>query len=418
MSSAPTEVRMDTERLLQRATDLVLRWDRDGALTLKRFAAPDELVLRDGASLAFELLQRLHAPRSPASVVQELASEHRVAEPELRALLDGLVQRGLLEEPGSVDRDRYGALYAGLDIHRAMVLDHPRTSAFRDGIRAAVQPGDVVLDVGCGTGVLSCFAARAGARHVYAVERAEIIELARQVVARNRLGDRVTLIRGDVESVALPEPVDLIVSEWLGHFAVIENMLDSVLVARDRWLRPGGRLLPGAVELWIAPMADRFLVGSLVDCWTRDLYGLDFTPLQQAALGQSAARSVGAQSLLAQPQVVHRIDVAASAAGSMRFAGAATFMATHAARLDGVACHFTAELAPGVTLDTGPHAPSTHWLQHVLPLPPVEVQRGDAIRLELGSRPSDFSRRPEIALDGEIRRQGQTVARLGPRVYL
>jgi protein arginine N-methyltransferase 1 len=97
------------------------------------------------------------------------------------------------------------------------------------------------LDIGCGTGVLSIFAARAGAKHVYGIEFANIADYAKEIIKQNNLTDKVTIIKQKVEEVELPVPkVDIIISEWMGYFLLYESMLDTVLYARDKWLVKDG----------------------------------------------------------------------------------------------------------------------------------------------------------------------------------
>jgi|SRR5450755_4772027 len=131
-------------------------------------------------------------------------------------------------------------MYAEFEVHRTMIRDRVRTEAFRRAINAVVRPGDVVLDVGAGSGILSVFAARAGAGSVYAVERTPIAVLAEQLAAANNVAETVKVFHGDVMDIELPEQVDVIVSEWLGGFGIDEGMLAPVIAARDRWLKPGG----------------------------------------------------------------------------------------------------------------------------------------------------------------------------------
>ena len=122
-----------------------------------------------------------------------------------------------------------------------MLKDTTRTNAYQRAIEG--NPEDfkdkIVLDIGCGTGILSIFAARAGAKHVYAIDNAEIALFAKEIVEENNLTDKITVIKGKMEEVDLPfkeGEIDIIVSEWMGYFLVYEGMLDVVLWARDKYL--------------------------------------------------------------------------------------------------------------------------------------------------------------------------------------
>merc|ERR1712087_601942 len=115
----------------------------------------------------------------------------------------------------------------------------------------------VVLDVGCGTGILSMFAAKAGAAKVIGVDMSSIVDYAKKIVEDNNLSDVVTIIRGKMEEIELPVPkVDIIISEWMGYFLLYESMLDTVLYARDKYLVPGGKMLPDRAELYVAAIED------------------------------------------------------------------------------------------------------------------------------------------------------------------
>ena len=89
-------------------------------------------------------------------------------------------------------------MYAEFEVHRTMIRDRVRTEAFRRAIDAVVRPGDTVLDVGAGSGILSLFAAQAGAARVYAVEQTTIAVLAQQLAAANGFADIVQVIQGDI----------------------------------------------------------------------------------------------------------------------------------------------------------------------------------------------------------------------------
>lgn len=123
-----------------------------------------------------------------------------------------------------------------------MLEDHKRTGAYYRAVmnNAACFKDKVVLDVGTGSGILAIFSALAGARKVYAVEATSMAKMARRLVAHNKLEGVVEVIQGTIETVELPEKVDIIISEWMGYFLLRESMLDSVIVARDKFLKPDG----------------------------------------------------------------------------------------------------------------------------------------------------------------------------------
>ena len=176
-------------------------------------------------------------------------------------------------------------MYAEFEVHRTMICDRVRTGAFRRAIDSVVRPGDIVLDVGAGSGILSVFAARAGAARVYAVERTSAAVLARELAAANGVAEIVRVIHGDVTDVELPERVDVIVSEWLGGFGIDEGMLVPVIVARDRWLKPGGVMIPRLVMAWAALVHDRYL-GEMVEFLRDNPYGLRFDDLVEKTVNE------------------------------------------------------------------------------------------------------------------------------------
>lgn len=143
--------------------------------------------------------------------------------------------------------DYYFESYSNFYIHEEMLKDKVRTQSYRSAIENNPEAfkDKVVLDIGCGTGVLSIFAARAGAKHVYGIDNADIVHYAREIVKQNGFKDQITIIQGKVEEIDLPvDKVDIIISEWMGYFLLYESMLDTVLFARDKWLNPGGIILP------------------------------------------------------------------------------------------------------------------------------------------------------------------------------
>ncbi|KAI0162620.1 S-adenosyl-L-methionine-dependent methyltransferase [Pestalotiopsis sp. NC0098] len=176
----------------------------------------------------------------------------------------------------------YWESYAGNDIHETMLKDTVRTEGYRDFIynNKHLFAGKTVLDIGCGTGILSMFCAKAGAARVISVDASDIIDKARENVITAGLSSVITLVKGKMEEVTLPvDQVDIIVSEWMGYCLLYEAMLPSVLYARDRYLKPDGLLVPSSCNMWIAPVADSEYVMDNVHFW-RDVYGFDMKAMQ------------------------------------------------------------------------------------------------------------------------------------------
>jgi precorrin-6B methylase 2 len=260
--------------------------------------------------------------------------------------------------------------YDGPDVHRILVNDQIRTRAFKESIAATVSNGDVVLDVGAGSGILSLFAAQAGARRVYALERAPgAAAIARQVVAANGLTGVVDVIEADAEAARLPEPVDVLVSEWLGCYGVDENMLAPVLTARDRWLKPGGRMIPSVVTAWLAPVHHEAARDAIA--FRTQPYGLDLSALAPFSLDEAVwlPAGVAESDLRARPEPLWSIDCRTMPAGEARtpYAAELTFRLTGEG-VNGVVAWFSAEMPGTGALTNAPGTPRTHWGQLLFPL--------------------------------------------------
>ncbi len=382
--------------------------DQPGARGLE--ASPDLLDLlalldgrRDARDLAHALRARGRWPQASPALALRLVEE----------ALDRLADAGLLakaeQDVGTPEESADGGGggeggYAHPAVHRLMLQDGPRTAAFARALAAVVRPGDAVLDLGTGSGALAVFAARAGAGRVYAVERTQAARLAREVVARNGVDRVVAVHEGDVRDVALPSRVDVLVSEWLGHFALHEGLWPVVVHARDAWLRMGGTLVPARVRLLVAPFEDPLLRARGPAWWDGRPWGLDLGALGAAERARPLAlvERIEPGALRATPAVVHTLDCARADASAQTFEAEVSFTVERDALLDGVAGWFEADLAPGVTLDTGPAAPATHWRQLLLQVDPVPVAPGDVVVVRLAAGEPGSWGLPSYALELQV----------------
>lgn len=265
--------------------------------------------------------------------------------------------------------------------HAGMLLDDVRVDAYADALRRTVQPGDVVLDVGTGSGVMAMLAARAGARRVFAVDRTGIVELAREHVAANGLAGVVEVIRADIMDLdALPEPPRVVVGEVLGTFAPDEGQ-HRIYASVRRLVRPDAVMIPARYRLALGVAASEGLRNDLARLG--DVHGLRMTGLQRRLTARPAFVDVDPAELLGPETLGDWVDVDAPPP--------ATFTAAvHVARdglLDAVTCGFVAELAPGVELRTAVASKRTCWPQVLFPFAePLPVRAGDVVEVEIMPR--------------------------------
>ncbi|WJW74308.1 50S ribosomal protein L11 methyltransferase [Thiohalobacter sp. IOR34] len=264
----------------------------------------------------------------------------------------------------------------GYDHYYQMLSDRVRMEAFRRAIQRSVRPGDSVVDLGAGTGILGIWALQAGAARVYAIEQTEAIELAREVARVNGVEDRIEFIRANSLEVELPERVDLLVSETLGSFALDENLLRFLPDARDRLLKPEGRLLPNAIRLFVAPAEAPQSYAKLA-FWRDRPGGVDFSPAFDLFAGKIMVEPIRPGQLLAAPAELTPVDLATWRGDDYQWRG--YLQIRRSGTLHGMAGWFEAALG-GETLSTAPDRPATHWKQAFFPFrEPIRVVRGDVL---------------------------------------
>lgn len=345
---------------------------------------------------------------------------------ELMAAVDEDVK--IRTKPDRQDNDTYYfKSYSHHGIHETMLKDTVRTQSYQEAIHKAGLEGKVVLDVGSGSGVLSMFAAKAGAAHVVGVDCSGIIEQARAIVKLNGLEEKVVLVQGKMEEVNLPvDKVDVIVSEWMGYCLLYESMLPSVLVARDKYLRSGGLLLPSRCTMLVQGVGD--LEGKLG--WWGNVYGLDMSPLRESVLAEPGVEAADPQAILTDAFVFKDFDlytvqvrdldfeaefslivgaaaapiIGATAAGARRLRGLVVSFDTYFTGLSG---------GQSVVFSTRPEKKDTHWHQTLFWLtgaPEEELREGDMVKGKLcflrnAINPRDY----DVVISWEVWRKGGDV---------
>ncbi|KAJ3272102.1 Protein arginine N-methyltransferase 3 [Terramyces sp. JEL0728] len=300
-------------------------------------------------------------------VAKSLMSENEPAEPKT-----------------DVDRYYFDS-YTGTDIHESMLKDTVRTEGYRDFIyeNKLYFKDKVVLDVGCGTGILSMFAAKAGAQKVYAVDNSQVIVRAREIVKENNLDHIITFFQGKIEEIELPTKVDVIISEWMGYFLLFEGMLDSVLVARDKWLKPDGIMAPSRTDILLAAVDDENWLNDNINFWN-DVYGFKMSIMKNDVYSHGQFTIVPQDGICSNSAVLSKIETKTVSVQELDFVQ--DFVLD--IKRDGTIYAFCGWFdtffehsgCESVMFSTGPFTKPTHWMQSLFNLHvPLKVKNGDQI---------------------------------------
>jgi hypothetical protein len=270
---------------------------------------------------------------------------------------------------------------ATLDYHRSMLADTARTRAFEGAIQARVKPGDTVVDLGCGSGILAFFACRAGARRVYALEVEPLIELAKALCQVNGFADRVVFINERSTRVAIPEPVDVIVTETIGNLGLEEGILGWTADARRRFLKPQGCLIPEAIALFAALVEAPEAYRSVSD-WSALPYGLDFSPAQDRACNNPGWTKIRPEACLCSPALIGEVELIHNERDACE--GRAEVTATRSGVCHGIGGWFRARLTETILLSNAPPLATPSWTHGFFPLArPLPVVAGEVFSLRL-----------------------------------
>merc|ERR1711992_428323 len=290
-----------------------------------------------------------------------------------------------LKSEEMTSKDYYFDSYAHFGIHEEMLKDEVRTLTYRNSMyhNKHLFKNKIVLDVGCGTGILSMFAAKAGAKAVYGVDMSGIVEQAREIVKRNGFEDKVTLIRGKIEEIVLPVPkVDIIISEWMGYCLFYESMLDSVLFARDKWLADDGLMFPDRATLYITAIEDRQYKDDKINWWD-DVYGFDMSCIKKVALQEPLVDVVDRNQVVTNSCLLKEIDIQTCTKDDIPFESPFNLQIKRNDYAQALVTFFNIEFTKchkRVGFSTAPEAPYTHWKQTVFYLDEyITAKKGEEI---------------------------------------
>jgi protein arginine N-methyltransferase 3 len=337
----------------------------------------------------------------------------------------------------------YFGSYSSFGIHREMLSDKVRTDAYRKAIveNPSLIKGATVLDVGCGTGILSLFAAQAGASRVIAVEASEKMAAVATQIAKdnghlrngtskegsyndNEGNGVIEVVNGMVEEIVElkkpiePQSVDVLVSEWMGYCLLYESMLDSVIIARDTWLKPCGAILPDTATMFVAG----FGKGATSMPFWENVYGFSMKSVGKELVKDAANAPIvdviDSTDVITNSAVLQMFDLATMKAEDVEFTSSISLElnSTESKRKTdycyGVVLWFDTNFtsrfckdAPAV-LSTSPYTPKTHWSQTLLTLrDPIALtarQNDDGNFVKYGGGEVGTDECPAMRIDSRI----------------
>lgn len=269
--------------------------------------------------------------------------------------------------------------------HAILLKDNVRMEAYKKAVMEIIKPGDVVVDVGCGLGILSFLALQAGASCVHAIEiDRSTLNIAKEIARHNGLDKKIVFHKGLSSKTKLREKANVIICELFGNLGINENLLPVIIDARERLLKEGGRVIPCGIKVWISPCGHKDWLHT-ANC-LHNLNGIDMLPDSPSLDLGSPSVIIKNAGLLAKPVIFADVDLLTTE--NPTALSEMVFKITRDSVMSGFAGWFEAHLTNKISFSTGPNGPSTHWKQALLPLRvPQNVCAGQEIRLTLEIAP-------------------------------
>ncbi len=318
---------------------------------------------------------------------------------DLTTDIQALIAAGVLVDTSQAGSSAEKALKTPFDnprTHIAMINDEARTRTYLEAIREVVRPGDVVVEIGTGTGILSIAAAQAGAKHIYAIEAGRIADVAEANFAANGFAQQITLIRGWSHEVTLPERADVLISEIIGNDIWNEGVLDYTRDAHKRLLKPDARLVPDGLQVFALPihLSDQFCgqlipVDAVIDEWY-NAYGIKLSGLQSLIPStplkvKVIQQTLGEWTAAAEPLVL--LDIALKQPKTYIPSGQAAAVVQNETLINAIIIYFELKLGSR-TLSQHPSqiTSKSHWPQLLWLLPqPLHARRGQIVDIHYDS---------------------------------
>jgi protein arginine N-methyltransferase 1 len=268
----------------------------------------------------------------------------------------------------------------------SMAADPVRIDAYARAIEALVRPGSVVLDLGAGTGIMTLLAVRAGASRVHAVEPNPAAWLLPELAAANGMADKVVLHAESVLEIAeVPERVDVCISDLRGATPLLGDHIAAIADVRNRWLKPGGVLLPRVDRLWVAVVEAEAFAARLERSWRSfEALGFDAGAAKHSILNSDYSdklATVQASEMLTDGAHWSTLDYRTMSATSVE--GEVELVGRRRGTARGLSVWFETELTSDIGFDAAPGQTLAYARLYLPLLEPVVFAPGHRARVTL-----------------------------------
>jgi protein arginine N-methyltransferase 1 len=295
----------------------------------------------------------------------------------------------VVRSKSSLYRDYNHRCFADFHQQECMLADQPRMAFYHETIRRHVKPGDRVIDLGTGTGILAAFASRAGAAQVYAIDHSEILDHAEALAVANEISN-VEFVAQHSAEFSLDERVDVIVHEQMGDFLFDEAMIPNVCDLRDRLLKPGGLILPSRFGFYCEPIqinASR----RVPFIWELNVHGFGYRSLEPSRPEASdyyrlASCDLGVVNcFMSHPEAALEFDLHTVQEASLPKKLQFSRTVTTAGQVDGLAIFMKVQVDDDLVLSSSPKdtGRAPHWGFRILRLGHTEAKVGDTLDVML-----------------------------------
>jgi len=272
-----------------------------------------------------------------------------------------------------------------LGAYGSMIADRVRIDAYAAALRKTVRAGSIVVEIGTGPGIFAVLACQFGASRVYAIEPAEIVQVAREVAAANGCADKIEFLEELSTRVTLPARADVILSDLRGVLPLFQHHIPAIVDARRRFLAPGGTMIPQEDTLWAAIVEAPKRYEELVGPWEDNPLGQDLGPARQLAVNNIEKVSVNPGQLLTAHRLWTTVDYASVENQDVR--GELEWTVERAGTGHGIVVWFDTDLAEGVGFSNAPGAPETVYGSLFFPwTQAVTLAQGQTVCVSLAAK--------------------------------